>query len=462
MSTFSILNPNFNTDRYTTVAVNDGARRFAFLFSYLGHYEGQPRFIMYWPDYEPSAFGFNVNYRITISHWGKGPDVYTEPQKPYVDVDVIVSPKDAIAMVPFRYEQNNYNEFTAINWEPDIESEDWPEKQIPIDTTWYYISVKPWIGDVETGRPDRGYVGSQAAFNILNTFNISLSENLYREGSQTQFNPHLVIKAYQGETEMSMNELKAEVAELYGIDARALQVKATLYIADKENVYATHDVNGNTCPCPSPDNWQSLIDPKPDDFLSQWYESMCLFGWLKFYTMQDGEEVDLIGYRTNTIPVTQYMWGFWMGDATIYTLPNISDPDHPTPTTFNMKFGTMSNFPRVINKTVQQVTNLSNKTDSRAGIVQPVFIRTRDLASIVVHPAVTENICINLDAYKSSVNKFMIRIEDCTFKEYGRTSAGVIFKVVGNQLSGTLKEGTYYILNQDEELVTTGKYQYEY
>ena len=156
------------------------------------------------------------------------------------------------------------------------------------------------------------------------------------------------------------------------------------------------------------------------------------------------------------------MWGFWMGDATIYTLPNISDSDHPTPTTFNMKFGTMSNFPRVINKTVQQVTNLSNKTDSRAGIVQPVFIRTRDLASIVVHPAVTENICINLDAYKSSVNKFMIRIEDCTFKEYGRTSAGVIFKVVGNQLSGTLKEGTYYILNQDEELVTTGKYQYEY
>ena len=56
----------------------------------------------------------------------------------------------------------------------------------------------------------------------------------------------------------------------------------------------------------------------------------------------------------------------------------------------------------------------------------------------------------------------MLQIEGCTFPEIGRTVGGVVFKVVGNNLSGELALGTYYILNQDSDMVTSGRYQYEY
>jgi hypothetical protein len=74
---------------------------------------------------------------------------------------------------------------------------------------------------------------------------------------------------------------------------------------------------------------------------------------------------------------------------------------------------------------------------------------------------VTENICINLDAYKSSVDRFYIKIEGTSYSEVGRTESGVIFKVQGSLLPGTVTSGTYYILNEDADLVTTGKYKYE-
>ena len=104
---------------------------------------------------------------------------------------------------------------------------------------------------------------------------------------------------------------------------------------------------------------------------------------------------------------------------------------------------------------------MTSQTDSKSNIVQPVFFRARDLANIIVHPEVTENICINLDAYKAKVTTFHIKIEGTTFTEIGRTESGVIFKVQGNLLPGKLAGGVYYILDQDANLVTTGKYIYE-
>ena len=175
-----------------------------------------------------------------------------------------------------------------------------------------------------------------------------------------------------------------------------------------------------------------MIDPECEFFL--------------FHTDEDGTPVNLIGYKTNVIPVTQTMWTYW---NVMYK---------------NLRYGDfkMSNFPRTINKTIQQVTNITATTDSKAGIVQPIFVRVRDAASLVIHPAVTENICINLDAYKSAVKKFVLQIEGTSFLEIGRTAGGVIFKVIGNKLNGQLALGTYYILNEESEVVTSGRYQYEY
>jgi hypothetical protein len=47
------------------------------------------------------------------------------------------------------------------------------------------------------------------------------------------------------------------------------------------------------------------------------------------------------------------------------------------------------------------------------------------------------------------------------FFESGRNSSGVLFKIAGKKLPNTKTEGVYFILNQDSEAVSNGKYIYE-
>lgn len=115
-----------------------------------------------------------------------------------------------------------------------------------------------------------------------------------------------------------------------------------------------------------------------------------------------------------------------------------------------------------VNKIQQNVIQMERPADYKANIIKPVFFKVQPLNDITIHPDVTEQISIDLDAYKSKASSFMLKIEGVTFVEYGRSSTGVIFKIIGQSLPGTISEGTYYILNQDSELITSGKYTYEY
>lgn len=493
MAGFNIFNPQFEIDKYTTVTVSDGYHSFRLILAYMGDYAAditaprQPIFTLFWPDYSAEAFGDVVNYRITIHHWDNTVKV--------IDVDAILNPADSVACAPFRFEANEYNQMQPINWKIDLDGPTSLYTPKP-DRDWYYVSIKPWIindgVDIseheglyaedgktlyldEVGRPNREYIGSQNAFDLLNDFNISLDTSMerpegcaeYSSSIPNVFNDKLVIRFYRDGENMSINTLKEDIEEMYSTrfgDNINVDVIASLYIADEEHVYAktaesaaiSIDEEGRlTCDPPKGEPWYRLIyNPNTkqlsetnDNVLPEWYDSMRIFGWVKFrHYDEDGDPVDLIGYKTNMVPVTQDMWAYWCANDKSKIEGNFK----------------MSNFPRTINKTIQQVTNISATTDSKAGIVQPVFVRVRDLANIVIHPAVTENICINLDAYKSSVKKFMLQIEGCTFAESGRTAGGVVFKVVGNKLSGELALGTYYVLNQDSEVVTSGRYQYEY
>jgi hypothetical protein len=47
------------------------------------------------------------------------------------------------------------------------------------------------------------------------------------------------------------------------------------------------------------------------------------------------------------------------------------------------------------------------------------------------------------------------------FKEIGTVPSGTIFKVIGSSLPQSSIEGTFYILDHNGDLVTTGKYTYE-
>lgn len=94
---------------------------------------------------------------------------------------------------------------------------------------------------------------------------------------------------------------------------------------------------------------------------------------------------------------------------------------------------------------------------SNNAIIMPVFFRSRDLGNTEIHNEVTENICINLDAYKNKVQYFIIRIGNYSSQEIGRNNSGVIFQIIGPKI-GNKEKGLYYILNEKGEVVTTGNY----
>lgn len=71
---------------------------------------------------------------------------------------------------------------------------------------------------------------------------------------------------------------------------------------------------------------------------------------------------------------------------------------------------------------------------------------------------VNENISINLDDYKSKVDKFTLLIDGCKFNQIGSNNYGILFKITANTLPSTSINGIYYILDENMELVTTGKY----
>lgn len=115
----------------------------------------------------------------------------------------------------------------------------------------------------------------------------------------------------------------------------------------------------------------------------------------------------------------------------------------------------------IINKTINEIIQMDNPSDSKSNIIQPVFFRAKEGPNITVHPRFTENICINLNQFKAKVDRFILQIENTNFVEIGRIASGVIFKIIGTSLPGDLTEGTYYILNEDGEGITTGQYKYE-
>jgi hypothetical protein len=114
----------------------------------------------------------------------------------------------------------------------------------------------------------------------------------------------------------------------------------------------------------------------------------------------------------------------------------------------------------VVNKIENKIFQIERPNDSKDNIMQPVFFRVKETEVLTIHPAVTENICINLDDYKSKVKNFVLQIEDCRFEQIGSNNYGILFKVIGNRLPTGATSGIYYILNENLELVTTGKYNY--
>lgn len=114
----------------------------------------------------------------------------------------------------------------------------------------------------------------------------------------------------------------------------------------------------------------------------------------------------------------------------------------------------------LVNKIKNEIVQIERAVDTKSKITQPVFFRVKETEVLTLHPAVNENICINLDDYKNKVNSFILQIGSNKYNAIGITAYGIIFKVIGSTLPKDTTSGTYYILNENMELVTSGKYNY--
>jgi hypothetical protein len=180
-----------------------------------------------------------------------------------------------------------------------------------------------------------------------------------------------------------------------------------------------------------------------------WHEGINIRASVEFLT-EDGEP--MIYILSNIIPLTQELYKYIVSGSDFYGLYNI-----------NLQDIDMDNINiNVINKIEHKIYDVKNYEDSKANIAFPVFYKSLPITSLILHPDVNEHICINLDDYKSLTDIFMLQIEGIKFQEIGRIDAGIIFKIIGPNLPQKIAQGTYYVLDQESNLITSGKYKYEY
>lgn len=178
-------------------------------------------------------------------------------------------------------------------------------------------------------------------------------------------------------------------------------------------------------------------------FFNDWDDFAETYSFAGSVIVYDNEQNEIISLVSNEIPITQEIFSIFTNGGS----EKIIDITDMNINTFN-----------VVNKIENNITTVERPNESKSNIIQPVFFRVKDSEFLTLHPAVTENISINLDQYKSKVNKFTLKIGEHYFNQIGANNYGILFKISANILPKVVSSGIYYILGDDNELITTGKY----
>ena len=338
---------------------------------------------------------------------------------------------------------NDYNEDYA---HIDIPFSDGSDKLVHNDTSSIInFSMYPveCINDEYIKISD--YEGGHNAINIYNDngyLNTKLSVN-----SQSYNTEPTIDMSISFNKEYHEN-LKFYLYETYGMlsDSHTFEI----VVKDKDNIYygpLTRTTDSSNISFSKEEIQSFRHEGKLPMFESndQYIDGCFLAGSVTFHDNNDKKDITI---TTNQIPLTMEIYSYLCKNNLNLKGLDINNIDM---TTYNIN---------AINKIINNVIQIDTPSDSKSNIIAPVFFKANDIGNVTIHSAVTENICINLDAYKSKVDVFYLQIEGVKFPEIGRTSNGVIFKVFGSQLPKAYESGTLYIVNEESELITTGKYTY--
>ena len=411
---------------------------------------------VYLPNHSISAYKRGVKYAINVNTWING-----------YKIDLgsfIFKPTDTIAVNSgtIKYGNNEYHEYVEFDIIDPFYitySDSWIQfrnkvckEPLNINSTGSLLCISLYVIDSYDDR----YIISSTYSGGMTNFNISKDNDYLKLNLSTSLDP-LGLKC---DIEMNSvyNWLLDYLKETYDIITTHKNIKYELVIKNKESVIIgpTFDYSGIETYGKSTQNilLDSIINDKNmSTFLSTWdaYED----GWNFVMSLNiiDDYGDDIFNIVSNEVPITQEIFSKFIygGAEKIIDIDNMNIEDFKSFRTYN-----------VVNKIENKIFQIERPNDSKKNIMQPVFFRVKETEVLTIHPVVTENICINLDEYKSKVDRFILQIDNCRFDQIGSNNYGILFKVVGNKLSSELTSGVYYILNENLELVTTGKYNCVY
>lgn len=117
----------------------------------------------------------------------------------------------------------------------------------------------------------------------------------------------------------------------------------------------------------------------------------------------------------------------------------------------------INNISCIINKKAE-TNDASSKVLSTTQkiLYRPIFYRVQDLQTIKLRSGLTQNIGVNLANYMTKVETFKLYIDGTQYVETGRNDIYVIFNINASSLTDTA--GTYNILTQDDEYISSGSW----
>ena len=405
---------------------------------------------IYFPEFSLETYEGDVNYALTINTWIHGKYVYLGTY--------LINRKDAIACDKVKtFEGNRYYEYINLRiidpWYLTY-GDEWKEfrqavcgeqnregHEINETGSIINISLHP-IEEVDNKYIKLGeYIGGQNSINLSDTYNDYISYHINREeyyGYEERVHGKLRFNTSYNQ---DIEGLKLYLKETYNIDNFVLRYEFVL--KDKEDIYKSYQFFKDDIEC-----ILSCVDFNFDSW-NGFKEGLVLVSSIDIIVDYEDEDTPpILSLISNEIPFTQDIFKFYIGEPPFHHVA--------------LSLIDMNNYNiNAVNKIEKKIIQVERPSDYKANILKPVYYKVKDLASLILHPSVTENICINLDTYKSTVDTFIIQIENVSFIERARTNSGVIFKIVGTNLPHSVESGVYYILNQDSELVTTGKFTYE-
>ena len=398
-------------------------------------------FDLYFPRYSVETYEKNVYYALTLNTWINGVPVYLG--------SFLIDRKRAIAPESGKkvFLNDEYYEYVRINTIDPYYltySDDWK------DFRKYYCGEKEFDGKQKNNSASNinititpikkigddwmkldGYDNSQSVI-VLNTKNDNyLSAKL--KFDFIDINPVFICdtvfnSVYDG-------NLKDYLEETYQIKVdEDFNIKYCFVIGDKDNPYKYTEKSFNTA------EKQSVFSL--DDFSFNSWDEYIEGLYANVYVIIQKNDEDVIVLVSNKVYITQEIFKYLFKEE----IRKI-DLDKITMNTNNLN---------VVNIIENKIVTLERPNDYKSNIIKPIFVKVQEADSIRIHKSVTENICINLDAYKNKVDAFVLKIGDTNFYEIGRINSGIIFKVIGTNIQ--LDNGIYYILNNEGELVTTGKF----